>query len=273
MVVQAFLAALAVWIGCVIEWIAGYPQTMRPIVMGPLVGLALGDLQTGILIGAQLEAIFLGVVAVGGSVAAETATASGIGVGLAVIFKMPIDQAIAVAIPVAYIGVVINSLQYSLATLCTPLVDKVVERDNYKLYTFTVFGLTVLLNGLRFLGIFFALVLGGDAVVGFINGLPSFVMSGITAAGAMLPAVGMAVLLSMLWNNKMALYFLLGFSIIKYLDVPILFVAIIAVFLASVEIIRDMDLRKKLDALKELGVSAKVAKADDKINEKEGFFS
>ena len=98
-------------------------------------------------------------------------------------------------------------------------------------------------------------------------------MSGITAAGAMLPAVGMAVLLSMLWNNKMALYFLLGFSIIKYLDVPILFVAIIAVFLASVEIIRDMDLRKKLDALKELGVSAKVAKADDKINEKEGFFS
>ena len=34
----------------------------RPIVIGPLVGLFLGDLHTGVIIGASLEAVFMGVV-------------------------------------------------------------------------------------------------------------------------------------------------------------------------------------------------------------------
>lgn len=37
----------------------------RPIVVGPIIGIALGDPVTGIIMGASLEAIFMGISAVG----------------------------------------------------------------------------------------------------------------------------------------------------------------------------------------------------------------
>lgn len=56
----------------VINWLDPYTLSWqclnRPIVVAPLVGLLLGDFQTGIIMGASLEAIFMGISAVGGSV-------------------------------------------------------------------------------------------------------------------------------------------------------------------------------------------------------------
>ncbi len=40
----------------------------RPIVVAPLVGLALGDLDTGIKLGATLELVFMGAFPVGASI-------------------------------------------------------------------------------------------------------------------------------------------------------------------------------------------------------------
>ena len=39
----------------------------RPMVMGTLVGLVLGDLQTGVMVGATLELVWLGAMAIGAS--------------------------------------------------------------------------------------------------------------------------------------------------------------------------------------------------------------
>ena len=47
--------------------------------------------------------------------------------------------------------------------------------------------------------------------------IPDVIMNGLTVAGNMLPAVGMAMLLQMLWDNKIAIYFLLGFILVAYL--------------------------------------------------------
>jgi mannose/fructose/N-acetylgalactosamine-specific phosphotransferase system component IIC len=54
----------------------GFTMLGRPIVIAPLVGLLLGDLQTGLLVGAALETIFMGVVNIGGAAAAEPGLAS-----------------------------------------------------------------------------------------------------------------------------------------------------------------------------------------------------
>ena len=50
------------------DMINGYMMLTKPIVLGPLVGLVLGDLQAGILIGATLELAFIGVMNIGISV-------------------------------------------------------------------------------------------------------------------------------------------------------------------------------------------------------------
>ena len=62
---NAFLVALAVFICVGGAELIGFTMLNRPIVIGPLVGLFLGDLHTGVIIGASLEAVFMGVVNIG----------------------------------------------------------------------------------------------------------------------------------------------------------------------------------------------------------------
>lgn len=62
--IQALLIGLIAAYG-VLDYQLGTLYTFRPIVLGPLVGLALGDLGAGLTIGASLELFFMGAISVG----------------------------------------------------------------------------------------------------------------------------------------------------------------------------------------------------------------
>ncbi|OSP60668.1 hypothetical protein EFP6CTSP_13100 [Enterococcus faecium] len=68
---DAFVVALAVFIGVAGHEMFGMSMLSRPIVVAPLAGALMGDLQTGLIVGASLEAIFMGVVNIGISSTAE----------------------------------------------------------------------------------------------------------------------------------------------------------------------------------------------------------
>ena len=57
----------------------------------------------------------------------------------------------------------------------------------------------------------------------------------------MLPVVGLAVLTSQLWDKKTSLYFLFGFFIMKYMEIDILFLAILAIFVAMRDVYNYLD--------------------------------
>lgn len=64
MLTQAILIGLVAM--CVtFEWALGTCLASRPIVTGVLIGLVMGDLQTGIIVGATLEMVFIGSVTIG----------------------------------------------------------------------------------------------------------------------------------------------------------------------------------------------------------------
>ena len=62
----------------------GMAMLSRPIVVAPLAGLLLGDVQTGLIVGASLESIFMGVVNIGISSTAEPALAAGLATAFAI---------------------------------------------------------------------------------------------------------------------------------------------------------------------------------------------
>ena len=62
----AVLAALSYWIIWVLDNMTGVQTLSRPIIIGTFTGLLCGDIKTGIILGATLEAVFLGIVGVGG---------------------------------------------------------------------------------------------------------------------------------------------------------------------------------------------------------------
>lgn len=65
---QALLVGLAVIFCDFVETWFSYPMTTRPLIVGTVIGIVLGDITTGIVVGASLELVFMGVMAIGGTV-------------------------------------------------------------------------------------------------------------------------------------------------------------------------------------------------------------
>ena len=101
---QALIVALVYWALILIYRFGANGMADRPIVVGPIVGLVLGDVVTGTLIGAQLEVIYLGIVNVGGAQATDTLYATTMAAALSIISGIPQEAAITLAIPLGFIG-------------------------------------------------------------------------------------------------------------------------------------------------------------------------
>ena len=220
---NAFLVALAVFICVGGAELIGFTMLNRPIVIGPLVGLFLGDLHTGVIIGASLEAVFMGVVNIGGASAAEPGIATAVGTAFAIMLGKGSEVAWAV-----------NWFLYSLFA-------------------------------------FFGILFGSDAVSALLDAIPDVVMNGLTVCGGLLPAVGMAMLMKMLWDNKICMFYFLGFVLAAYLNLPLIALAVIGVIIAISIGMNDYKLNQL--AAQRVAVSP-AGSADEYLDEEEEeFFS
>ena len=83
-------------------------QTHRPLIACTMVGLILGDVQTGIILGGTLELIALGWMNIGAAQSPDSALASVISTILVVVGQQDIQSGIAIALPVAAAGQVLT---------------------------------------------------------------------------------------------------------------------------------------------------------------------
>lgn len=232
----------------------------RPIFLGPLIGLVLGDFQTGCLIGASLELVYMGVVIVGTATSADPGAAVAIAVPFAILNNLSVNEAIAIAVPIGYLCTVLFALEPVLGEIFTPIVDSFMDKDDYRGWTISGIGLSIVAEALLPVCVFFALAFGGDLVETFVNSLPSFILNGVNVAGAMLPAVGLAVLTSQIWNAKASIFFLFGFFLMKYAEIDIIFLTVIAILIALMNLYGYMDAKKQMESVK---LSAVTTDKDD----------
>ena len=74
---KALIVAIAYYIITMLDLnLLSWQCLNRPIVVAPIIGLVLGDVKTGIIMGASLESIFMGISAIGGAVPADACSAS-----------------------------------------------------------------------------------------------------------------------------------------------------------------------------------------------------
>ena len=241
MVLKAFLVGFALWVCHLSVYHAPNMLLDRPIFLGPVIGLILGDFTTGCIIGAQLELIFMGVVFVGSATSADPGASAAIAVSFAILNNLSVNEAIAVATPIGYLCALAIALEPALGEFFTPFIDSYLKKDNYKGWTIIghLCSFIELSTGPVF--VFFAVLFGGDLVGKAMEALPEFVLTGVNVAGSMLPVVGLAVLTSQLWDKKTSLYFLFGFFIMKYMEIDILFLAILAIFVAMRDVYNYLD--------------------------------
>lgn len=225
------------------NWVLGQCMIERPLVVGLVAGMLMGDVSTGAIIGASLEAIFMGAVNIGGAISAEPVTATALAVAFTVGAGIDQGAAITLAVPVgvvtAFLSIFMNNV---ILALFTAPFDHMAQSGNEKGLALQHFGLWFIKYAVFAVIAFLGVYLGAEPVAAVVNQIPANVMAGLNAVGALLPAVGMALLLQMLWSKQLALYFFLGFTLFIYLKLPMIAIAVIGVVIAGITALRDKEL-------------------------------
>lgn len=250
---SALIVALLYWFFMILDPLLLSWQCMnRPIVVAPIAGLLLGDFNTGIIMGASLESIFMGISAIGGSIPADATTASIIAVAYTILTGADIETGLAIALP-------IGTLMASFAGMLTPIFaslaaywQKLATSGNIKNFTTQTIGFAFFIQPIiNVVIIYMAVAFGIEGLNVALASLPTWVMTGLGAATSMMLAVGFAILTSMIWSNDVGVFFFVGYVMAKFLNMGSLPIAIIGAAIAITMFMsekRIIDLKNSLVA-------------------------
>ncbi len=200
----------------------------RAIILGPLTGLIMGDLHTGLIVGGTLELIFMGASDIGGSVPANLPIGSTIGTAFAISAGLQPDQALAIAIPAAIAGSFFELLAKTVSTIFVAGAEYFADRGNSGGVSLMVHSGNFLHFLADFIPTFVVLSFGGQAAASLAN-LPDWLSSGIKLAGNMLPALGFGILLSMLATPALIPWFFIGFLLAIFAKFSVLAAAFLGI--------------------------------------------
>jgi len=206
----------------------------RPLVLGPLVGLVLGDLNLGIIIGATLELIFMGNIKVGAAIPPDVVTGGVLGTAFAILSGKGPAVALAIAIPVSILAEMMISALFVLRAMLNKKFNQYAEEGDYKKIQWLHIASGLVRPLLMGFIVLLALQLGANIMKEFLDMIPAWVQSGLQVAGNMLPALGFALLMNLMFNKKVAPYFFLGFMLAAYLKLPIIAIGGLGVIIALI---------------------------------------
>lgn len=258
----------------VINWLDPYTLSWqclnRPIVVAPLVGLLLGDFQTGIIMGASLEAIFMGISAVGGSIPSDCLSGSIIAVAYAIVVggDGAMETGLALSMTIGTVMTTINTMLMPLWAGLAPYWERLASEckpNKFRAISMVVNFIACLPGAaIIFLGVAF----GIEGLQAGLAACPAWVMTGLAAAGTMMTAVGFGILLSMIWSTDIAVFFFVGFICAKSLGLSSLGIAVIGAAIALTLFFID----KRIIDAKNAVAAAPAAGAATPANSEEDFF-
>lgn len=242
MFIQAILLGLVAFIAQ-LEYALGTSLLSRPIVTGLFTGLVLGDLKTGIVMGATLELAFIGSFSVGAAIPPDVVTGGVLGTAFAITADAGPETALLLGLPIATLTLILKNVYLGLLIpIMNQKADKYALEGNYKgierMHLTAGFGLSLMLG----LVVMVSFVVGSKTIGDLLNMIPDFIQHGLSVATGLIPALGFAMLARLLINKEVAPYFFLGFALAAYLEIPVTGIAIFGAIVAVV-VVNIMNVR------------------------------
>ena len=231
-ILVVFVAFLAGMEGILDEW-----QFHQPIVACTLIGLVTGHLDLGVMLGGSLQMIAMGWANIGAAVAPDAALAS---VASAIILveggkgKAGIGTATGIAIPLAVAGLFLTMIVRTISTAIVHIMDAEAKKGNWRMINVWQW-IAVCLQGLR-IAIPAALLLAipSSVVRSWLNMMPSWLNEGMTIGGAMVVAVGYAMVINLMASKEVWPFFAIGFALAAVKELTLIALGAIGVSLALI---------------------------------------
>lgn len=234
LLIQALLVGLVAFF-CYMHCYMGSTMWNRPIIASALTGLVLGDLKTGIMVGATLELVFLGAVPIGASNPPDMTSGSIIGTAFVVLSHESIAASVALAVPIATLVLLFDNLQMMFVlSWAGHVADKYAAAGDYKKVEMVarIAGIGNKLVLALVVGISF--YLGIPVIKDVLAVIPDFIIKGMDVAAGIIPAIGFAMLARMIVSKELSPFLLAGFLLASYMSVSVLGVALFGVVIAGV---------------------------------------
>lgn len=213
-----------------------YAQWDRPIFTCLLVGLVLGDMEQALILGANLELLYMGTMSIGAALPPDIYTGGILGVAFAIVTGTGIEGAITLCLPIASLALAVKQFFYTFFRgYCTHRADYYASiGDADGVAKMHIFSLLMWVPMAILVG--FAFYSGSAAVQTMLDAIPKFIMNGISVASGMIPALGFAMLAKLTVTKKTLPFLFLGFAIVSYLGVDVTGVAIFGVIIAVIAV-------------------------------------
>ena len=244
---QAILVAAGYWLtNSAFTPNLGFNFFRWPIMGGTIVGLIMGDLGQGILLGASINLVFLGVISAGGSAPADPSLAGWLGTALAMSAGLGTEQAIAIAAPLGALGLLAFYSRMSVDVGFVRWANEAAERgdiDGVARMNWLPGQIFVFLT--TFIPVVILAMVGSTALNALFDAIDPFrggsadwrwVRDWFIIAGAVLPAVGIALNLSLIFNRAVLAYLLIFFTVAALTQTNIIAIAVVALGLAFLHI-------------------------------------
>ena len=235
---QALLISLAAYIGSSTWFVGvGYFTVYRPLIGGTIVGLILGDVTTGMQLGAAINAIYLGFISTGGSLPGDLIFAGYVGTALGMVAGLDAPTALSFVVPLGLLGSAIWFFRMTVDSLFVHWADAFARRGSTRgVAAMNLWPGQILLLLAYAIPTFIIVYYGSPALQLLLALVPAKAVEGLAMVGGMLPAVGIAMLLNYLAKWRLMPFFLLGFLVATYLDLPILVVGLLGLIVAVLHV-------------------------------------
>ncbi|ENM5739527.1 PTS sugar transporter subunit IIC [Vibrio mimicus] len=234
---------ISLWVGLAgLDFYGSGLMFGRPIVTGPVVGFLAGDFATGLEIGATLELAWLGLMPLAGAQPPNVTIGAAVGVVFGIQSNLSSTAVVGVAIPFAVLMQQLTVLQFTSFATLMPKVDKLAEQCHTRgiewinycgmaayFFTYAI---------CAFIPIYY-----GDVVANaIVESVPKTIIEGFSLAGAMMPALGFAMLLKMMLKEKRYMpFYIIGFVAASFLNLPVIAVALLGLSIAVIDYFNQRD--------------------------------
>ena len=225
---------VAIWAGlCALDDI-GTQMLRRPLLIAPVVGLIMGNLQAGLMIGATLEVMWMGVGNVGAYSAPDMISGTCIGTALG-IASGGTEVAVALAVPTSILAQQLLVIYKTGIVALNPIAEKVAESGDFsKIFRLNYIPMVIAFL-IRAVPTFIAIYLGAGVIDTIVAALPANIMGGLKVAGSVIPSVGSGLLMLMMIKKAELWTFLIaGFALAVYLNLSVLPITLIALPIALI---------------------------------------
>ncbi len=230
MIQGALICCLVFWVANVFQKVFLLNMSYSPICLCALLGLLLGQPREGLIMGGYLQAIFLGVMSIGGVAPANKQLGSIIPCAFVLLGGMELEAGLAIAYTVGVLSNSLGRLTSPLFTAAEPWWKKLALEGNAKKYSIAHWVWFLVISMLPSMIIIFCCVaFGTEGVAAVMDMLPAKFMNGLSVASNCLTAVGIAIALKLTWNKKFAGFFFVGWILASVVGLTQIQCAIIAI--------------------------------------------